>query len=140
MADDHTNWTCAETEERLSDFLDGLLAPDGLAAFERHRAGCANCAALSARVGATVSGLHGIALLEEPPELVRAILDRTIGTRKADRDARPVASAKPGVPAAQLAESEGGWFRTPSGSSGAGRRSPNFSRTAFTARRIVRAT
>ena len=110
MADDHTNWTCAETEERLSDFLDGLLAPDGLAAFERHRAGCANCAALSARVGATVSGLHGIALLEEPPELVRAILDRTIGTREADRDARPVASAKPGVPAAQPAESEGGWF------------------------------
>jgi anti-sigma factor RsiW len=110
MAADNTNWTCAETEDRLSDFLDGLLTPDELAAFERHRAGCANCAALSARVGATVSGLHGIALLEEPPELVRAILDRTIGAREAHRAVAPVAPAQPRVPAAQPEDLERGWF------------------------------
>ena len=110
MAADYTNWTCAETEDRLSDFLDGLLAPDELAAFELHRAGCANCAALSARVGATVNGLHGMALLEEPPELVRAILDRTIGARDANRAVVPVVPAKPRVPAAQPADSERGWF------------------------------
>jgi hypothetical protein len=64
-------------------------------------------------VGATVSGLRGIALLEEPPELVRAILDRTIGARTADRAARPVAPvapARPRVPSAQPAETESGWF------------------------------
>jgi anti-sigma factor RsiW len=103
MAADLTNWTCAQTEERLSDFLDGQLSAEDLASFEQHRAGCANCAALLARVGATVSGMHSMALLEEPPELVRAILDRTTGARDAER----VVVA---VPAAQPADSERGWF------------------------------
>jgi anti-sigma factor RsiW len=103
MAAEQSNWTCAQTEDRLSDFLDGLLSADELAAFERHRAGCANCAALLARVDSTVSGMHAMALLEEPPELVRAILDRTIGPRDANR---VVAT----VPAAQPADSERGWF------------------------------
>jgi Putative zinc-finger len=94
MTPDSTTWTCSDTGNRLSDFLDGALAPAELAAFERHRSECADCTALSASVGATVAGLHSMALLEEPPELVRAILERTIGARAAD--AQPSAiPAKP---------------------------------------------
>jgi|HubBroStandDraft_6_1064221.scaffolds.fasta_scaffold483685_2 hypothetical protein len=93
MTLDHTTWTCADTENRLTDFLDGVLAPGELAAFEQHRAGCATCTALAARVGATVGTLHSMALLEEPPELVRAILDRTIGAREVAREVIPIAAA-----------------------------------------------
>jgi hypothetical protein len=103
MTLDHTTWTCADTENRLTDFLDGVLAPDELATFEQHRAGCASCAALAARVAATVGSLHGMALLEEPPELVRAILDRTSGPREAAREVIPVATAEPD-------EERRGWF------------------------------
>ncbi|MGB6430038.1 MAG: anti-sigma factor [Candidatus Acidiferrales bacterium] len=110
MAADHTTWACAETEERLSDFADGLLAADELAAFERHRAGCSACAALSARVGATVSEMRGMALLEEPPELVRSILDRTIGARDAKHGVASIPAARPTVPATRPADSERGWF------------------------------
>ena len=97
MPTDHNIWTCAETETRFSDFVDGLLAPDERAAFDRHRAGCAACATLSARVAATVSGLHAMPMLEAPPELVRAILARTSGAH----DAECTASAAPGTQSAR---------------------------------------
>jgi hypothetical protein len=103
MTTDRTNWSCAETEDRLSDFLEGALATNDVAAFERHCAGCAACAALSARVGATVSELHALPMIEEPPHLVRAILDRTFGAR----DVIPGAAA---VPAREPAEERRGWF------------------------------
>jgi len=103
MTTDHTNWTCAETEDRFSDFLEGSLAAGDVAAFERHCAVCAACATLSARVGATVSELHALPMLEEPTQLVRAILDRTIGARDAIRGAAA-------VPAREPAEERRGWF------------------------------
>jgi hypothetical protein len=102
MAADNTNWTCAETERRLSDFLDGLLAPDELGAFAGHRAGCAACDALAASVGATVSGLHTLGFVAEPPELVGAILERTTGARARESHAA--------VAAAQAAAKNRGWF------------------------------
>jgi hypothetical protein len=105
MTLDHTTWTCADTENRLTDFLDGVLAPDELATFEQHRAGCAGCAALAARVGVTVGSLHVMALLEEPPELVRAILDRTSGAREATREIIPVGAAEP-----EPEDERRGWF------------------------------
>jgi anti-sigma factor RsiW len=77
------NWNCAMTEDRLSDYLDGLLSAEDRAAFEAHRDGCEQCAALVTRVSGTVQNLHALPAVVEPPHLVYAILDATIGPRKA---------------------------------------------------------
>ena len=74
-------WTCAQTEERLSEHLDGLLTPDERIEFEAHVAACSRCAPLIAQVGSLVGRMHAIEPLEEPPALVSKILDRTLGPR-----------------------------------------------------------
>jgi Putative zinc-finger len=82
------DWNCISTEERLSDFLDGTLAPEEQAAFSAHRAGCASCAGMVARVGGLVSQMRQVAPVEEPPHLARKILTATRGLRTRERDAR----------------------------------------------------
>ncbi len=77
------NWNCAMTEDRLSDYLDGLLGAEERAAFEAHRASCEACAALVARVGGAVQSLHALPAVVEPSHLVYAILDATLGPREA---------------------------------------------------------
>ncbi len=77
------NWNCGMTEDRLSDYLDGLLNAEERAAFESHRDACEACASLAARVGGTVEKLHTLPAVVEPPQLVYAILDATVGPRKA---------------------------------------------------------
>ncbi len=71
------------TEDRLSDYLDGLLSAEDRAAFEAHRDGCVACATLAARVSGTVQKLHSLPAMEEPRQLVQAILNATLGPREA---------------------------------------------------------
>jgi len=76
------DWNCTRTEEQLSDFLDGGLAPEETAAFSAHQAGCAQCSALVAQVGGLVTRMHAAPQLEVPAQLERKILDATLGPRK----------------------------------------------------------
>ena len=76
-------WTCEQTEVRLSDYLDGLLNPTELAEFVAHVPSCARCAPLVASVTELLTGLHGMEQIAEPPRLVYAILDKTLGPREA---------------------------------------------------------
>ena len=75
------NWNCTNSEERLSDYLDGHLTSEEAAAFSAHAATCARCSELLAHVGALVSRMHQLEALEEPPQLVQKILDATLGPR-----------------------------------------------------------
>jgi anti-sigma factor RsiW len=74
-------WTCQQTEERLSEHLDGLLAGAERAAFDSHVSGCAQCRALVARVSGVLEQVHRLEMVEEPLGLATAILDNTLGPR-----------------------------------------------------------
>jgi hypothetical protein len=76
------DWNCTQTEERLSDFLDGALLPGDVAAFDVHAAGCANCTKLVAQVSGLVSRMQRVEPLEAPPLLAGKILKATLGPRK----------------------------------------------------------
>jgi len=82
------NWNCATTEERLTDYLDGALAPEEAAAFSAHKAGCAPCTRMVAEVSALVSQMQRIEPLEVPVHLPAKILDATLGPRKQAADWR----------------------------------------------------
>jgi hypothetical protein len=75
------DWNCTLTEERLSDYLEGKLSPAEAAAFSAHMASCASCTETVAQVGALVNQMHGIEMVEEPPQLISKILDATLGPR-----------------------------------------------------------
>lgn len=75
------NWTCAQTEERLSDYLDNRLDPADVAELNRHVDDCAECTRLIERVGSTVRQMRSLAPVEVPSNLVNSILDQTIGER-----------------------------------------------------------
>ena len=77
------NWTCEHIEERLSDYLDGLLTPEERHEFDVHANSCESCAHLVSSISHLVSGLHSIEQIETPPRLVFAILDKTLGPRAA---------------------------------------------------------
>jgi anti-sigma factor RsiW len=76
------NWTCEQTEARLSDYLDGVLNPAELAEFSGHVPSCARCEPLVASVSDLLTGLHGMEQIEAPPRLVYSILDKTLGPRE----------------------------------------------------------
>jgi hypothetical protein len=75
------NWDCKISEERLSEYLDGKLAPADASAFTSHAAGCADCSQLVARVGGWIGQLQQLEQLEEPPQLIQNILNATMGPR-----------------------------------------------------------
>jgi anti-sigma factor RsiW len=73
------NWTCEQTEARLSDYLDGLLHPAEQAAFDLHVNTCARCAPLVAGVSHVLGTLHTLAQVEPRPQLFDSILTVTLG-------------------------------------------------------------
>jgi anti-sigma factor RsiW len=73
------NWTCEQTEARLSDYLDGLLRPVEQSAFNVHVNTCEKCAPLVAAVAHTLGGLYALEPVEAPAELESAILTATLG-------------------------------------------------------------
>ena len=73
------NWTCEQTEARLSDYLDGLLQPVEQSAFNMHVNTCETCAPLVAAVARTLGGLYALEQVEPPAELEDAILSATLG-------------------------------------------------------------
>lgn len=79
------NWTCEQIEERLSDYVDRLLAADERGGFEAHLSGCARCAPLVERVAGLVTEMHRLEPLAVPPRLYDAILNQTLGARSEKR-------------------------------------------------------
>jgi anti-sigma factor RsiW len=73
------NWTCEQTEARLSDYLDGLLQPVEQSAFNLHVNTCERCAPLVAAVARTLGGLYAMEPVEAPEQLENAILTATLG-------------------------------------------------------------
>jgi anti-sigma factor RsiW len=73
------NWTCEQTEARLSDYLDGLLQAEEQGAFNAHVNTCERCAPLVAAVAHTLGGLYSMEQVEVPAQLEVAILTATSG-------------------------------------------------------------
>lgn len=73
------NWTCEQTEARLSDYLDGLLQPAEQTAFDLHVNACERCTPLVAGVSHVLGTLHTLAQVEPPPQLFDSILTATLG-------------------------------------------------------------
>jgi anti-sigma factor RsiW len=97
------NWTCEQTEARLSDYLDGALTPAELAAFEGHVPGCERCAPLLGSVSELVAGMQSMEQLEAPPRLVYSILDKTLGPRESVTGWRGVLAWVRGIASIRLA-------------------------------------
>jgi anti-sigma factor RsiW len=76
------NWTCEQTEQLLTDYLDGLLPADEQRAFELHVSACERCTPLVSRVKLVVESLQTLPEITEPPRLVYRILDATLGPRE----------------------------------------------------------
>jgi anti-sigma-K factor RskA len=75
-------WTCDQIEARLSDYLEGLLQGLERAEFEAHTRTCKECAPLLESVRSLMTEMQSIEPLDVPPQLVRAILDQTLGPRE----------------------------------------------------------
>jgi len=91
------NWTCEQTEARLSDYLDGFLQPGEQSAFDLHVNGCERCTPLVANVSHLLSTLHTLERVDPSPKLEEAILTATLGPqswRKAKRWLRGLQSPR----------------------------------------------
>jgi anti-sigma factor RsiW len=77
-----TDWNCARTEERLSDYLDGILSPAEAAEFSAHAGSCDACGKLVKQVGGLVHQMRALDALEAPPQLIPKILESTLGPRR----------------------------------------------------------
>ena len=75
------NWTCEQTEARLSDYLDGLLEPTEQMTFDHHVNGCERCTPLVASVSHVLGTLHTLEQVEPPPHLINSVLTTTLGPR-----------------------------------------------------------
>jgi hypothetical protein len=75
------DWNCLLTEDRLTDFFDGVLSREQAQAFSAHCARCARCRQLVTQVSGLLSHMRGLEPVEVPPQLVAKILYLTIGHR-----------------------------------------------------------
>ena len=75
------DWNCTLTEERLSEFLEGQLSAEDVAAFAAHRKTCVPCGNLLAQVAGMLNGMHQLELVEEPAGLTRRIAAATLGPK-----------------------------------------------------------
>lgn len=66
--------SCSQVLERLSDYLDGDLPPEGREQVEAHLRGCDGCSRFGGEFKATVSALRG--LLARPGGLPGGFRDR----------------------------------------------------------------
>src|SRR2546429_7725157 len=73
------NWTCEQTEARLSEYLDGLFQPAEQSAFNHHVNTCERCAPLVAAVARTLGSLYALEPVDAPAQLESAILTATLG-------------------------------------------------------------
>jgi anti-sigma factor RsiW len=76
-------WSCLNTEEWLTDYLEGQLAAAEHAALEAHLSECAACRQLAAQVRALAARLPRLEPEVEPTWLVYRILEATSGTMQA---------------------------------------------------------
>ena len=72
-------WTCFNTEEALSEYVEGLLSGNERTLLKAHLAECAACHALEAQVRSLAAGLPHLPLEQEPSGLVYRILEATSG-------------------------------------------------------------
>jgi len=72
-------WTCFNTEEALSEYLEGQLGSDERTLLEAHLAECADCRMLATQVDSLVARLPHIVPEPEPSGLVYRILEATSG-------------------------------------------------------------
>jgi anti-sigma factor RsiW len=75
-------WTCDQTEARLSDYLEGLMAAAERAELEGHVRGCAECGPLVESVRSLMSEMQSMEPVEVPSKLIYNILDQTLGPRE----------------------------------------------------------
>jgi len=76
------NWTCEQTEQLLTDYLDGLLPADEQHAFNLHVNSCERCTPLVGSVTHAMNSLRALPELEIPPRFVYNVLDATLGPRE----------------------------------------------------------
>jgi anti-sigma factor RsiW len=76
------NWTCEQTELRLSDYLDGLLTAAEQHEFDAHVNTCVRCTPLVSSVTHALANLRALPQIEPSPRLVYNILDVTLGPRE----------------------------------------------------------
>jgi hypothetical protein len=73
------NWTCEQTDEQLSDYLERLLSPEETAAFLEHAKTCSYCDLLAKRVAAALQMMHATPSPEPPMDLAAKIIGATLG-------------------------------------------------------------
>ncbi len=74
-------WTCAQIEERLSDYLDEALSRDEKKEFSAHVSSCSRCAPLLKSVTGLVGRMRAMEAVEIPPNLIPQIIEQTSGAR-----------------------------------------------------------
>jgi hypothetical protein len=82
------SWTCAQIEERLSDYLDEALSRDEQREFSAHVGACSRCAPLLKSVTGVVGRMRSMEPVDVPANLIPQIIEQTSGTRAGSKAPR----------------------------------------------------